>query len=197
MKGMSLRTKLPMALRGSLGVIRRPKYMVAALVFALFFALLIYFIMNVGIYGSFLLSPLPITGKLQAMGLMVSAMARDITTTTNGALLLIVALLQGVNFAFLLFTIRRNKKMNVRDVGGGGFAAIAAAMGLGCVPCGTSIILPIVSIFFSSSAYAAANVASAVVLIAAFVVSLYSIYRLGFVAYAYAASDEITKSEGE
>lgn len=197
MKGMSLKAKLPMALKGAFGVIKRPKYVVAAAVFAFLFALLVYFIINFGIYGSFMTSALPMTGKMQAIGLMTQAMARDMVTTVNGALLLVVAMLQGVSFAFLLFTVRRNKKMNLQAVGSGGFAAAAAALGLGCVPCGTSIILPIVSIFFSSSAYAAANTASMIVLVAAFAVSLYALYRLGIVAYAYVASDEMIKNEGK
>ena len=188
--------KVSMALKGVVGVMRRPKYVSMALIFASFFAIIIYFLVNIGVYGSFLTSSLSIPGKLYTVWLMVVALVNDMATT-NGRLLLIVAILQGISFAFVIFTARRNKKMNIQALGSGGFAAIAATLGLGCVPCGTSIIIPIVSIFFSSSAYAAASTASIIVLAVAFVASIYSIYRLGFVAYAYVASDILEKNGGK
>lgn len=189
---MDLTTKLRMAGQGCLGVIKRPRYAVSMTLLAFVFALLVYLVINFGIYGSLLTSSLSLLGKIQAAGLMTDAMFRDMSSTANGALLLVVAILQGISLGLLIFTIRRNKKMNVRGIGGGGAAAIFATLGLGCVPCGTSIILPIVSIVFSSSAYAAANIASVAVLVGAFLVSLYSIYQLGFAACAFTAADDIS-----
>lgn len=99
-------------------------------------------------------------------------------TTYNGALLLVVSVLQGAAFSVMVFTARQNKAFDKQTVGGGGIAMIAAALGLGCVPCGTSLIMPIMTLLFSSSAYAAANTASVVVLAVALLLSVYSLYRV-------------------
>lgn len=190
MMDIALSVRISMALKGILGVMKRPKYIVMSLTFALAFALLIYFFINIGVYGAFLSSSLPFFSKMYTIWLMAVALVGDMTTA-NGKLLLAVAILQGISFTFIVFTIRRNKKMSIQALGGGGIATIAATLGLGCVPCGTSIILPVASIFFSSSVYAVANTASIVVLIVAFMASIYSLYRLGFISYAYVASDAL------
>lgn len=188
MKKMSLRSRVALAAEGGFGAMRSLRYSGLALLFAFLFATLIYLIINWGVYGNLLLSPLSLGDKGGALSLMMQRMGGDMVTTMNGALLLVVSVLQGVSLSLLVFTMKHNRRFSAdsaKAVGGGGIAAIAAALGLGCVPCGTSIILPIVSLFFSSSAYAAANVASTIVLAVAFVVTIYSLYKLGFVAYPY------------
>ena len=78
-----------------------------------------------------------------------------------------------------------------RQLSVSGIASIAAAIGLGCVPCGTSLILPIVALFFSGAAAAtAANIASYVVLILALVLSLVSLYKSGQIAFVYTQLEE-------
>ena len=96
------------------------------------------------------------------------------------------------NVAKIASLQERNKKIDAGTVGGGGIAMFAAALGLGCVPCGTSLIMPIATLLFSSSAYAAANAASLVVLVIAFILSVYSVYRLGYIAYAHVMSEKVT-----
>ena len=185
MKRMSLKAKLGLSWEGFIKTVGRPKYCGLALLFAVLFAALIYLIINWGVYGNFLFSSLSVFDKIGVVGMMLQRMFVDIFTTGNGALLMAVSLLQGVSLSLLVFTMKNNRHFSAEAIGSGGIAALAAALGLGCVPCGTSIILPIVSLFFSSSAYAAANVASTIVLAIAFLVSLYSIYSLGYVAYPY------------
>ena len=199
MHGISFKEKLRMAFGGMMGVLKQPKYLVLALLAMIVFAMIIFLSINWNFYGSLLLSSLPIDGKLETLWMMFTRMMADFTTP-NGALLLLVSILQGINIALLAYTLKHNRRSNASTkantsaaIGSGGFAAIAAALGLGCVPCGTSIILPIVSIFFSSSAYAAAEVVSGIVLVSAFVVSCYAIYKTGFVAFAYVESHKLEK----
>lgn len=187
-----------MALRGVVGVLKQPAYLGLALLAMVIFAMIIFLSINWNFYGSLLLSSLPIDGKLATLWMMFTRMVVDFKTP-NGALLLLVSILQGINIALLVYTLKNNRQSNISTkassaaIGSGGFAAIAAALGLGCVPCGTSIILPIVSIFFSSSAYAAAEAISGIILILAFVVSCYAIYKTGFVAFAYTESHRLEK----
>ena len=195
MHGISVKEKLRMSRSGIAKVLKRPNYLAIAVFAMVVFATIIFLSINWGMYGSLLLSSLPIDGKIVTIWMMFSRMVGEFFTTVNGFLLLMVSILQGVNIALLVYTLKRNHKTSTSSaaLGSGGFAAIAAALGLGCVPCGTSIILPIVSIFFSSSAYAAAEIVSGVILVLAFVVSCYAIYKTGFVAFAYVESEQLEK----
>lgn len=190
MQGMAFRTKLRMSLSGLVGVMRRPRYIFAALVLAFLFALIIYLLINLGSYGSLLGSSLPFLSKLKVVFLMIQRVLQDALTTLNGALLVIVSLLQGVSLAMLVFTVKHNKSFNAKTMGGSGAATVMAAVGLGCVPCGTSVVVPVLSIFFSSSAYVMLDTANMIVLLLAFGLSVYSIHKLGFVASAYLSIDD-------
>lgn len=186
-----------MAFHGVVGVLLRPRYAVLAVCVALAFAFLVYLMINWGIYGSLLLSRLSFVDKLAVVGLMSQRLLTDLFTTVNGGLLLVVSVMQGMSIATTVYVMRRNKQFGAaRTVGGSGFAAVAAALGLGCVPCGTSIMLPLVSIFFSSSAYMAASIASGAILALAFIATSYSLYTLGNVAYTYRVLHEQTVTNG-
>ena len=174
-----------MAVRGLLGVLRMPRYGVLAIFFAFLFALLMYVIINSGFYVPLLASRLPLADKVGVFVGMLQSLGVSFFTMVDGFLLLLVSLLQGVAFAVMVYTMRRNKRFDTATVSGGTLAMVAATLGLGCVPCGTSLIMPIVTLFFSSSAYAAANTASIIVLIGAFLLSLYSLYRMGGIANAH------------
>ena len=99
-----------------------------------------------------MISQLPFLDKIALLGDMLSDIFTQGFTSINGALLIVVSVLQGISIAAVIFTAKKNKveeKTVTRQVGLSGIASVAAAIGLGCVPCGTSIILPIVAIFFS------------------------------------------------
>lgn len=195
-KLQTIKYKISMAAQGIAGVMRQPRYAVTAVGLAFLFATLIYFFIEIGFYGPLLLSGLPIVDKLTIVASLIGEMLAEIAVTIGGALLAVVSLLQGVAFATMIYNIRRNKKFDTRTVGSGGAAMLATAFGLGCVPCGTSLVMPIVTLFFSSSAYAAANTASTVVLVVAFVLSVYSLYTLGGVAYAHVMIEQESEEDG-
>lgn len=176
------------ALSGISQVLRQPRYAVGALVGALGFAWLIFLLTNGGFYGALLMSRLPFVDKLGVIGTMFAEIARQAVTSPTGALLVLVSVLQGISLALIIFTARHNKRnqQTTQQLGLSGVASVAAAIGLGCVPCGTSLILPIVAVFFSGAAAAsAATVASTIVLIIALGLSLFSLYRSGQIAAIY------------
>ena len=184
----SLRHASLAALSGIGQVLRQPRYAAGALVGALGFAWLIFLLTNGGFYGALLMSRLPLVDKLGVIGTMLAEIARQAATSLTGALLVLVSVLQGISLALIIFTARRNKRnqQTTQQLGLSGIASVAAAIGLGCVPCGTSLILPIVAVFFSGAAAAsAATVASTIVLIIALGLSLFSLYRSGQIATIY------------
>lgn len=175
-----------------------PQYLLLATTTSLIFALVIFFAINANFYGPLMMSQLPFLDKIALLGTMLSDVFTQGFTSINGALLIVVSVLQGISIAAVIFTAKKNKveeKTVTRQVGLSGIASVAAAIGLGCVPCGTSIILPIVAIFFSGAAAAtAANIASTIVLILALLLSIFSLYKSGKIVFMYT---ELAKQEKE
>ena len=184
----SLRHATFTALSGIGQVLCQPRYAAGALVGALGFAWLIFLLTHGGFYGALLMSRLPLIDKLGVIGTMFAEIARQAVTSLTGTLLVLVSILQGISLALIIFTARHNKRnqQTTQQLSLSGVASVAAAIGLGCVPCGTSLILPIVAVFFSGAAAAsAATVASTLVLIIALGLSLFSLYRSGQIAAIY------------
>ena len=173
-----------------------PKYFLITIVATVAFAVIIYFAINANFYGPLIMSRLPILDKIALLGSMIIDIFKQSFTSLNGALLVIVSILQGVSIAAVIFTAKNNRdneKTVSRQVGLSGIASIAATIGLGCVPCGTSLILPIVTLFFSGAAAAtAANIASTMVLLLALLLSLFSLYKSGQIIFMYT---ELSKQE--
>jgi len=197
-----VKDRAQLAIIGAIRVVKKPKYLMLAVVISFLFCIVIYVPTNGGFYASLLTSQLPIIDKFTVFGDMVNKLTIEIFTTTNGLLLGIVSVLQGISISMIIYTIHKNrnedKSATTTQIGLSGFAAIAAAIGLGCVPCGTSIILPIVMIFFSGSAVAiAADIANNIVLLGALIASFYSIYKIGYSAYAYSECENYKKEENQ
>ena len=173
-----------------------PKYLLITIVATVAFAVIIYFAINANFYGPLIMSRLPILDKIALLGSMIIDIIKQSFTSLNGALLMIVSILQGISIAAVISTSKNNRdneKTISRQVGLSGIASIAATIGLGCVPCGTSLILPIVPLFFSGAAAAtAANIASIIVLLLALLLSLFSLYKSGQIIFMYT---ELSKQE--
>ena len=184
------------ALLGIGRILGLPKYFLITIVVTIAFAVIIYFAINANFYGPLMMSRLPILDKIALLGSMIIDIFKQSFTSLNGALLMIVSILQGVSIAAVIFTAKNNRdneKTISRQVGLSGIASIAATIGLGCVPCGTSLILPIVTLFFSGAAAAtAANIASTIVLLLALLLSLFSLYKSGQIIFMYT---ELSKQE--
>ena len=173
-----------------------PKYFLITIVATVAFAVIIYFAINANFYGPLMMSRLPIIDKIALLGSMIIDIFKQSFTSPNSALLMVVSILQGVSIAAVIFTSKNNRdneKTVSRQVGLSGIASIAATVGLGCVPCGTSLILPVVTLFFSgAAAAAAANIASIIVLLLALLLSLFSLYKSGQIIFMYT---ELSKQE--
>ncbi len=97
-------------------------------------------------------------------------------------LIFIVSLLQGVAVAVLAYMIRKERALNksmVGELGGTGAAGVLAVLGLGCVPCGTSLVTPILTFFFASSSAVVAEQVGLYAAIFAVIVSLVTLYLAG------------------
>ena len=192
----SERESIKSAILGVGRILGLPKYFLITIVATVAFAVIIYFAINANFYGPLMMSRLPVLDKIALLGSMIIDIFKQSFTSLNGALLMVVSILQGISIAAVIFTAKNNRdneKTVSRQVGLSGIASIAATIGLGCVPCGTSLILPIVTLFFSGAAAAtAANIASIIVLLLALLLSLFSLYKSGQIIFMYT---ELSKQE--
>lgn len=177
-------------------ILSLPQYALLTLTLSLLVALIIFFAINANFYGPLMMSRLPMLDKASLVGTMFIDIFKQGFSSLNGALLLVVSLLQGLSITVVIFTAKKNKRNEqsvTRQVGLSGLASVATAIGLGCVPCGTSLILPLVAVFFSgAAATTAAAVASTIVLMLALLLSLFSLYKSGQIAFIYT---ELAKQE--
>lgn len=166
-------------------VLKQPAWAALAVIIAFLISLIIYLSINFGFYGSLLSSNLGLADKLDVIGVMSANMIRSYGVDLNGGLLLIVSLMQGAAITVLIFTAKRNRKMDAAVAGRSGLALVAATLGLGCVPCGTSLLIPVMTVLFSSSAPALMGTANAVILIVALLLTAFSLYKISQVAYKH------------
>lgn len=181
---------LKKAANGAKLVFSRPKYVFLAIVLAFLISILIYFSINFNFYASLLSSGLPILDKFGVVWLLISSMFGSYFTDSFGLLLLVLSMLQGVALALLIYNFKTNKKLDAKTATGSSIATAAAIVGLGCVSCGTSLLIPIMTLIFSSSAYAFLDAANTIVLVLASVLSLYAIYKMGLMIHI----NHVTKS---
>ena len=181
--------------KGVFFVLQKPKYFILAIIFSFLLSLIIYFSINFNFYGPLLFSSMGLSATFFVLGTMIQTMAQSYFTDSIGIMLLIISLLQGMAISLLVYNIKLNRQFNTKVIAGSGFATIAAVIGLGWVPCGTSLLVPIMSIIFASSSPALLNTANLIVLILASFLSIYSLYKIGRVSYTNNLMEKTSKGE--
>ena len=169
--------------RGIFSVLKKPKYLALSVFFGFLLSVIIYFSINYSFYGPLFFSQMGLSAKFFVFGTMIDTMIKSYFADSIGIMLLIISILQGMSISLLIYNVRRNREFNTKVIAGSGIATIAAVIGLGCVPCGTSLLVPIMTIIFASSAPALLNTANLIVLILASFLSIYSLYKIGRVSY--------------
>jgi len=62
----------------------------------------------------------------------------------------LIALLQGITIGTIITTILKQRKIDYETATGSIFTTILVSLGLGCPACGTSLLIPFLSIFLTS-----------------------------------------------
>ncbi len=194
-KKVQFKNNIKFALAGLTAVLKQPKYLILAVIFGFLMSLIIYFSINYGFYGPLVLAPMPLTAKVSVVNMITINMLESYFTTLTGAVLLALAILQGMALSLLAFNIKQNRQLDSKVVAGSGLAAIAAIIGLGCVPCGTSLLVPIMTLVFASSAPALLSTANLIILIIATILSLYSVYSISRISYTNIMVEKVSKKE--
>lgn len=183
-------TKLQLSMRTIGWVLTQWRYALLATAFAILFFELIYWFFNLSVLTTILTSgnvtPLE---KLEVLASPVQAIASAEGMTT-ALLILILAIIQGINLAVLTYTIKHQPKVDQKLVGGSTVVTFLAVLGLGCPACGTSLITPIVAVFVSGSAVAVSERIAAIVTPIALLVALYGMYVVGLRAATIRAQQQ-------
>ena len=173
-----IQAKLQLSLRSIWSVISQPLYAVLAVTLGFIFFEVVYWAFNMNILSLVLVSGLSIVEK----AVFMLSPFQDIFSTTSGlvgTLMISVAAVQGVNLALLVYTIKHRRRLNAGVIGGGSIAGLLDVFGLGCSACGTSLLVPIVAIFASSSAVAISEKLTVIAPLLAVIIGLIGVYYLG------------------
>jgi hypothetical protein len=100
-----------------------------------------------------------------------------------------ISIAQGVAASILVYLLRRQKNNEIsitKGLGGSGLIGIFSALGIGCVACGTSLITPILGIFFATSSAAMAREIGTYSAIFALILSIVALHSAGYkLSFAY------------
>ena len=178
---------------GTMRVVLKWQYALTAIVVILLFSM-IFGVLVVGTFEwSLLVSALPVEDKFDILIRGVIRIFGYIESFSD-VLILAVVILQGITISLLVFNIRQQRKSDkernamANRVGESTVASLIATLGLGCSACGTSLIIPLVSLI-SSSAVFLGTVTTAIVVIALLLL-LHSAWKMGHGAYMFTVTEK-------
>jgi hypothetical protein len=150
-----------------------------AVLVALIFYYLIYWLINAGTTTPFMLNE-NIPGILK-MSVFASYFSSAFLLPQNLTLflLVIISAMQGIIVTALIFMIRRQKNV-AKSIGSTSVVSVVAVLGLGCAACGTSLITPLLAALFASSAVAIAEQISPLLIAIAMALTIISLHTTGY-----------------
>lgn len=182
--------KLKLSLKSVSAVIAQPLYACYAFIFAFLFMQLILWGTNFSLAQYIITnSSISLPSKIDFFASSTRDVFVNIFIPAN-ALLIVVSVLQGLVISTLLYVIKYNRSVDKKALGGSVFATALATIGLGCVACGTSLLVPIVAIFASSSAAVITKSLTTPVLFLSIFISLFSLYKAGLQASTVIAHEK-------
>ena len=132
-------------------------------------------------------SGLPLGDKLGVLGRVFLNIGENFTSLW-GISIILLAILQGIVIAQLVFTWRhREKNATLDGASTGGIGAILGFIALGCPSCGIGLLTPILSAVAGASAVAMAETIGKIFTILAFGLLIFTILRLGYIDYVLAS----------
>lgn len=185
---VSLLDKTKLSLAGTRHVLTRWQYLLIAIVVT-HLAGVAFSIFATGTTDwNMLVSSLPLADKIDILGRVVGSLYKN-ASTFSGAVIVLVALLQGVVVALLAYNIAQQQRIKtLRNTSAASatqpaLGTFVAALGLGCSTCGTSLLLPL----FGTLAGSALLMTTLTLVIAIIAIGLlsYSSWKMGYSAYMF------------
>lgn len=185
----SLLDKTKLSLLGCLRVLIKWPYLLLALLTIIIFGAFFGVLAIGSSEWNLLTSSLPIKDKLD---ILTQACIRFFSQVPSvyDAMLVAVVVLQGITIALLAYTLNQQRKSKkeqdksssarVRETTA---ASFIATLGLGCSACGTSLIIPLLSLLSTSAIFLGAI--TTVIVVVALLLLLHSSWQMGYQAFAF------------
>ena len=106
-----------------------------------------------------------------------------------------IALLQGILIGLTVFLWQKKREQNATNLEHAGIITGLIALGAGCPTCGTTLITPLIGVFFSTSSLAIAGAISTIVTILAITIAILSLKRLGVETYVIIVNEQYLKKK--
>lgn len=180
---LSLIFRIKLSLRGIASVLKVPKYLILAIIVGMLFSQFIFWLLNLGLLQYIITTATLTFAEKLKFFLEMTLVFIETANTLQGFLLLSISILQGIAISLIVYSFRSAGRIDRKSMSGSTLASLGAMIGLGCAACGTSLIVPVIAIFFSGSAYAIADTVGIYASIIALLVAVYVVYRLDYVAY--------------
>lgn len=179
-------TKLSLA--GTIHVLTRWQYLLLAVAIAHLIGIAFSIFATGTTDWNMLVSSIPLADKTAIIGRVATDMYAN-TSTFAGAVIALVAILQGIALALLAYNIKQQYRVkslqntSAANAKQPALATFIAALGLGCSTCGTSLLLPL----FGTLAGSALFLTTLTVLVAVIAIGLlaYSSWKMGYSAYMF------------
>lgn len=141
-----------MVFKALLKVFRHPRYILLAIYMSAFVFLFSVWLPNIRlITGVLFLFEIPATQKIALLTSLASSINTNFTTISAGYTVLI-SVLFGVNFAMMLFFLRRRiKEVRNTGVAVGILGTISGVLGVGCAACGSLLLVNVLSLVGATS----------------------------------------------
>lgn len=175
--------KAKFALVGYRYLLERSKYIVCFLLSAVLFLYILAQLQEGGVSWSLLWSGLPFAKKIGVFGTSLALMG-DCFTSLHGLVLVLLALMQGLAVAGIVFALRnREKDQAINHASTSSIASVLAIVTLGCPTCGITLLTPILTMIAGASAVAMAERIGIFLTIIAFILLLYTLIQLGYLIF--------------
>lgn len=187
-----------MAFSGVVLATRERRFLIATLIAFVIFGTLINLLSgSTSAFNLFWATDLP--GKLAIIGNAFLAIFGIGRNFWDWLLLFFITILQSllIGLVALVWQKRRRSKkeqvvataQNADNLQSAGLAAGLAILGSGCPTCGTTLLMPLLGTLFSSSSYMLAGIISGLLTVAAILLALWSLKRIGKDAYVMILSE--------
>ena len=170
-------------------LLTRRRYVIALVISFLVFLYILSQLQNNGANWQLLWSGLDFGSKMQVLGRSFRSML-DNFTSLQGILIVLLALMQALCVAGIVFAIRHRQKDDaINGASAGSIASILAFVTLGCPTCGMTLLTPLLTMIAGTSAVALAEKLGIVLSIVAFVLLFATLIHLGYLIFVNVSAE--------
>lgn len=185
-----LKLKIRASLRSIVAIFSRPHYILLALAVSFIALGILVWLTNRSLLASVIGDPVfSFTQKLEFYWSGYTSLATNYSMA-SASVLVLFAVLSGINAAMLAFVVSRSYKEAVAGGGKNILAIAAAAIGAGCAACGTSFLAPVLTGVAGGLSITLTTVVGIIANIAGVGLLLYSIFQLGVSAASYLVNEK-------